>query len=181
MRSVDRSTEPIEISLWSRSLRISLSYWLSTWQLSKMSFSFDQKKKKKYPPIRNDGQKLMTWKWGSQWSWPKAFSSRLSALRVNKKNKQSGLRHKICQQRIKESLWDQGTLVITLDKWNIMNLFLYYPGAQTNHASYDWPVFISWDGPPIQCYWGKSQELWLWNCSLNWLLQTHSLVKLISD
>ena len=29
-------------SLWSRSLRISLSCWLSTWQLSKMSFSFDQ-------------------------------------------------------------------------------------------------------------------------------------------
>ena len=35
-------------SLWSRSLRISLSCWLSTWQLSKMSFSFDQSHPQRY-------------------------------------------------------------------------------------------------------------------------------------
>ena len=33
-------------SLWSRSLRISLSCWLSTWQLSKMSFSFNQSQRR---------------------------------------------------------------------------------------------------------------------------------------
>ena len=65
--------------------------------------------------IRNDGQKLMAWKWGSQRSWPEAFFSRLSALRANKKNERRGSRRKICQERIKESLWDrlwdQGTLL----------------------------------------------------------------------
>ena len=35
-------------SLWSRSLRISLSCWPSTWQLSKMSFSFDQPHPQRY-------------------------------------------------------------------------------------------------------------------------------------
>ena len=89
--------------LWSWSLRISLSCWLSTWQLSKMSFSFDQSHSQrylihtiiwlveqlKYPPIRNDGQKLMAWKWGSQRSRPYAFFSRLSALRANKKMKEA--------------------------------------------------------------------------------------------
>ena len=37
-----------------------------------------------------------------------AFFSRLSALRANRKNKRSDSRRKICQERIKESLWDQG-------------------------------------------------------------------------
>ena len=46
-RSADRSTEPEEKeSLWSRLLRISLSCWLSTWQLSKMSFTFDQSQRR---------------------------------------------------------------------------------------------------------------------------------------
>ena len=46
-RSADRSTEPErKESLWSRSLRISLSCWLSTWQLSKMSFSFNQSQRR---------------------------------------------------------------------------------------------------------------------------------------
>ena len=36
------------IELRSRSLRISLSCWLSTWQLSKMSFSFDQSHPQRY-------------------------------------------------------------------------------------------------------------------------------------
>ena len=35
-------------SRWSRSLRIWLSCWLSTWQLSKMSFSFDQSHSQRY-------------------------------------------------------------------------------------------------------------------------------------
>ena len=108
-------------SLWSRSLRISLSCWLSTWQLSEMPFSFGQshprkylihpiiwlEEQLKYPPIRNDGLKL-AWKWGSQRSWPEAFFFRLSALRANKKR--SGSRHKISQERIKESLWNQGSI-----------------------------------------------------------------------
>ena len=35
-------------TLWSRLLRISLSCWLSTWQVSKMSFSFDQSQPQRY-------------------------------------------------------------------------------------------------------------------------------------
>ena len=50
----------------------------------------------------------MAWRWGSQRSWPEAFFSRLSALRANKKNKRSSSHRKICQERIKGRIWDQG-------------------------------------------------------------------------
>ena len=51
----------------------------------------------------------MAWKWGFQRSWPEAFFSRLSALRSDKKIiERSGSRRNICQERIKERLWDQG-------------------------------------------------------------------------
>ena len=109
-------------SLWSRSLSISLSCCLSTWQLSKMSFSFDQSHPQRYlvHPVmwlvkqlkifsnQKWRSKADGWKWGSQRSWPEAFFSRLLALRADKKNKRSGSRRKICQERLKESLWDQG-------------------------------------------------------------------------
>ena len=109
-------------SLWSRSLRIPLSCWLGTWGLSKMSFSFDQSHPQRYliHPIiwfveqlklssnqkwrsKADGMKVRI-----QRSWPEAFFSFLSALCANNKNKRSGLRCKTCQERMKESLWDQG-------------------------------------------------------------------------
>ena len=116
-------------SLWLTSLRISLSCWLSTWQLSKTSFSFDQSHPQRYlihpiiwlveqfkiySPTRKDGQKLMAWKWGSQWSWPDAFFSRLSAFCANYASQNS-------QERIKESLWDQGKdlMDLTEENWNL--------------------------------------------------------------
>ena len=50
------------------------------------------------------------WKWDTQRSWPEAFFSQPLALRANnkKKTKSSSCR-KICQERIKGSLWEQGT------------------------------------------------------------------------
>ena len=86
-------------SLWSRSLRILLSCWLSTRQLSKMLFSFDQSHPQRYliHPIiwlveqlkissnQKQRSKADGMKWGSQRSWPEAFFSCRSALHTNKK------------------------------------------------------------------------------------------------
>ena len=47
----------------------------------------------------------MAWKWGSQRSWPEAFFSLVSALGANKKIKEA-----VRVVRMKESLWDQGSL-----------------------------------------------------------------------
>ena len=121
MRNADRSAKRKE-SLWSRSLTISLSCrWLySTWQLSKMSFSFDQSHPQRYliHPIIWLVEQLKissNQKWRSkadgmqvripgQQSWPDAFFSRLSALCAHKNEIKEEV-CQICQERIKEASW----------------------------------------------------------------------------
>ena len=99
-------------NLSSRSLRISLSCWLSTWQLLKTSFSFDQSHPQRYlvhpiiwliEQLKNVLQSESTVKsWWHESEVPNGRDQRLSffrlsALRANTKNLRSDSRRKICQ------------------------------------------------------------------------------------